>query len=432
MNYAETINYLYNKLPMFSNMGCTAFKKDLTNTLILCEHLGNPHKKFKSVHIAGTNGKGSVSHMLAAILQQSGFKTGLYTSPHLKDFRERIRINGELVNENFVIQFVEKVKPLIEEVQPSFFEITVVMAFTYFAEQQVDIAVIEVGLGGRLDSTNVVTPELSVITNIGLDHTNMLGNTLEEIAAEKGGIIKDSVPVVIGEKHPLTVPVFEKIASEKNAPISFAIDHYAVEDYHFLHKFLEVQVYSQQSEAKSKYLLDLPGVYQTKNIVTTLQALEILQKKGWNIDRQAVFIALQNVKKLTGLSGRWEIIKENPVVVLEVAHNEDGIRQMLDHLHKLNFEKLHLIIGVVKDKDVSSMLSLLPQSADYYFTHAHIPRALEAKQLQEQAKLSGLEGNTFENVNDALKDAVAKASNNDLIIVCGSIFLVAEIEKDEI
>jgi dihydrofolate synthase/folylpolyglutamate synthase len=432
MNYAETIDYLYNKLPMFSNIGCTAFKKDLTNTQILCEHLGNPHQKFKSVHIAGTNGKGSVSHMLAAILQTAGYKTGLYTSPHLKDFRERIRINGELVTEDFVVQFVKKVKHLIEKVQPSFFEITVAMAFSYFAEQQVDIAVVEVGLGGRLDSTNIIIPELSVITNIGLDHMNLLGNTIEEIAAEKAGIIKEGIPVVIGEKHPLTIPVFEKIASEKKAPVSFAPDQYAIKDYNFSKHFLEIHIQDEHSGNKRKYVLDLPGIYQTKNIITSLQTVNILRKKGWEIDEQDVFIALQQVKKMTGLSGRWEIIKENPTVVLEVAHNQDGIRQMLDHLRKLSFNKLHIIIGVVKDKDVSSILSLLPKSADYYFAQAHIPRALEAKMLQTQATLAGLKGNTFENVNDALKKAIDKSDPNDLIIVCGSIFLVAEIEKNKI
>lgn len=417
---------------MFSNMGCTAFKKDLTNTLILCEHLGNPQKKFKSVHIAGTNGKGSVSHMLAAILQESGYKTGLYTSPHLKDFRERIRINGELVNENFVVQFVEKVKPLIEEVQPSFFEITVAMAFAYFAEQQVDLAVIEVGLGGRLDSTNVITPELSVITNIGLDHTNILGNTLEEIAVEKGGIIKHNVPVVIGEKHPLTAPVFEKMASERNAPISFAEDHFAVEKFRINNQFLEIQVQDRSSDIKNNFTLDLSGIYQTKNIIAVLEAVNILSEQNWNIDGESISNALQQVKSLTGLSGRWEMIKQNPNVVLEVAHNEDGIRQMLDHLKIVSFRNLHIVIGVVKDKDVSSMLSLLPKDAYYYFTNAHIPRALEAEQLQEQAKLAGLEGFIFENVNTALKEAIAKAATDDLVIVCGSIFLVAEIEKDEV
>ncbi|MCU7552137.1 bifunctional folylpolyglutamate synthase/dihydrofolate synthase [Chitinophagaceae bacterium LB-8] len=432
MNYAETIDYLYNKLPMFSTMGCTAFKKDLTNTLILCERLGNPHNKFKSIHVAGTNGKGSVSHMLAAILQQSGYKTGLYTSPHLKDFRERIRINGDWVDEDFVIQFVEKVKPLIEKIQPSFFEITVAMAFAYFAEQQVDIAVVEVGLGGRLDSTNVITPELAVITNIGMDHTNMLGNTLEEIAAEKGGIIKEKVPVVIGEKHPATAPVFTSLSSGKNAPVSFANDQFILNEYNFSHQFLEIQVQERQSGTIHKYVLDLPGIYQTKNILTVLQATDILRKIGWNIEDQDVFEALQHVKSLTGLSGRWEIIKENPTVVLEVAHNEDGIRQMVDHLGKLNFGNLHMVLGIVKDKDVTTMLNLLPQKANYYFTNAHIPRALEAKHLQEQAKLAGLKGITFDNVNEALKTAIANASPDDLVIVCGSIFLVAEIEKDEV
>lgn len=429
MNYAETIDYLYNKLPMFSSMGCTAFKKDLTNIRILCEHLGNPHLRYKSIHIAGTNGKGSVSHMLAAILQKAGYKTGLYTSPHLKDFRERIKINGQLVPEDFVIRFVEKVTPLVEEIQPSFFEITVAMAFVFFAEQDVDIAVVEVGLGGRLDSTNIVIPELSMITNIGYDHTNILGNTLEEIAEEKGGIIKQGVPVVIGEKHPQTMPVFEKVSSERSASLYFAEDYFAVEEFRFCGSYLAMRILDKKTNTHDDYQLDLPGIYQTKNIITVLKAVAVLKSKGWKIEQEISINALKEAKKLTGLSGRWEVIREHPTVVLEVAHNEDGIRQMLDHLNQISFEKLHIVFGVVKDKDISKMLSLLPRQAHYYFTQAHIPRALEAKQLKEQAMLAGLEGREFDNVNEAIQNALQKASSKDLILVCGSIFLVAEVEK---
>jgi dihydrofolate synthase / folylpolyglutamate synthase len=429
MNYPQTIDYLYNTLPMFSRMGSAAFKKDLTNTILLCERLGNPHKKFRSIHVGGTNGKGSVSHMLASIFQTSGYKTGLYTSPHLYDFRERIRINGMMCDQDFVIDFVKRIKPAIEEIEPSFFEITVVMAFDYFALHKIDIAVIEVGLGGKLDSTNVISPELSIITNIGWDHMNMLGNTLEEIAMEKAGIIKENIPVVIGEKKNETAGVFMKTASQKKSPIYFAEENYSVHKYELLKDSIEISV-ADKNRVISTYELDLAGVYQTKNILTVLQAIQVLS--SWNITQLHIQNALHDVKRLTGLHGRWELIHEKPDVVLEVAHNKDGIEQMLLHISRIKFDQLHLIIGMVKDKEVDDILELLPKNAKYYFTQANIPRALDSKILQSKAAVFNLEGNLFSDVNIALQQALANAARNDLIIVCGSIFLVAEVNKQSI
>jgi len=427
MNYQQTIDYLYNTLPMFSRMGSAAFKKDLTNTLLLCERLDNPQKKFKSIHVAGTNGKGSVSHMLAAIFQTAGYKTGLYTSPHLYDFRERIRVNGVMCDEDFIIDFTQKIKPAIEEIQPSFFEITVAMAFDYFAQQKVDIAIIEVGLGGRLDSTNVIIPELSIITNIGWDHMNLLGNTLEEIAYEKAGIIKEKIPVVIGEKKPETENVFRNSASQKNAPLYFAEDNFSVTNYKLENDSIEISV-AHKKFPIINYQLDLAGIYQTKNILTVLQAVELM--KEWKISQQNIQSALKKVKQLTGLHGRWEAIHQEPMIVLEVAHNKDGIEQMLQHLQNISFNKLHIVIGMVKDKDADSVLELLPKEANYYFTQAHIPRALDAQVLKEKALPLSLKGNSFDNVNEAIQQTLIHAAKDDLIIVCGSIFLVAEVNKE--
>lgn len=426
MNYQQTIDYLYNTLPMFSRMGSAAFKKDLTNTLLLCERLNNPHKKFKSIHVAGTNGKGSVSHILAAVFQTAGYKTGLYTSPHLYDFRERIKVNGTMCDENFVVDFVERMKSSIEEIQPSFFEITVAMAFDYFAQQKVDVGIIEVGLGGRLDSTNVITPQLSLITNIGWDHTNILGNTLEEIAYEKAGIIKENIPVVIGEKKKETEDVFRNVASQKHSPIYFAEENFSVTNYRILNDSIKISV-TDKNSFTADYQLDLAGIYQTKNILTVLQSAELLVH--WKITRQNVQFALKNVKQLTGLHGRWEVIGEEPTVVLEVAHNKNGFEQMLLHLQKINFTQLHIIMGMVKDKDADAVLELLPKEANYYFTQAHIPRALEAHVLQSKASEFFLNGNCFNDVNTALHQALNHATKNDLIIVCGSIFLVAEVNR---
>ncbi len=429
MNYQETLDFLYNRLPMFSRIGKEAYKKDLTNTVTICNRLGNPQNHFKSIHVGGTNGKGSVSHILAAVLQESGYKTGLYTSPHLYDFKERIRINGEMIPEQFIINFVEKVAPWIDEIEPSFFEITVAMAFHFFAQQKVDIAVIEVGLGGRLDSTNIITPELSVITNISFDHTNILGNTIKEIALEKAGIIKERVPIVIGEKQNETEDIFIQTAIEKGAPIIFAEDRFKTLDFSLSTQALQVTIQHIRNEETNNYKLDLPGSYQAKNVATVLTSIDVLKDGGWNIGTNHIHSALKKVKSLTGLRGRWEVLQEEPMVVLEVAHNEAGIQQMLKHINGLSFRQLHIIIGMVKDKAVDNVLRLLPASAAYYFTQAHIPRALDKHDLQMQALAHNLKGMVFENVNTALQKALDSSSKEDLIIICGSIFLVAEVRR---
>jgi len=411
---------------MFSRMGSAALTKDLTNTRIICDHLRNPQNKFKSIHVGGTNGKGSVSHMLAAIYQTSGYKTGLYTSPHLYDFRERIKLDGEMIPEKFVIDFVQEVMPLIEKIAPSFFEITVAMAFHYFAQQKVDIAIIEAGLGGRLDSTNIIIPELSIITNIGWDHMNILGNSLEEIAAEKAGIIKKNIPVVIGETITETKPVFVEIANKKNASIVFADEVLREHQFEIDDEFLSLQ-FKQTDSSVVQLKTDLTGIYQVKNVRTVLTALHILRNLNWKFDN--VLSALQNVKPLTGLNGRWEVIHKHPTIVLEVAHNKEGIEQMLQHIKQLSFEQLHIIFGTVKDKEVKQILALLPTNALYYFTQAQIPRALPAAELMEKSEAVNLTGETYAHVDLALADALQKAGKRDFIIVCGSIFLVAEVDK---
>jgi len=433
MNYTETLDYLFAKLPMFSRLGAAAYKKDLTNTIRLCEALGNPQQQFKSIHIAGTNGKGSTSHMLAAILQTGGYKTGLYTSPHLKDFRERIKVDGAMCSEEFVVRFTKRIKPLIETIEPSFFEITVAMAFTWFAEQHVDIAVIETGLGGRLDSTNIIEPELSIITNIGWDHMNMLGNSLAEIAAEKAGIIKKNIPVVIGEWLPETKPVFEKQYATVNndvdtvPPFVSASEERWVSDWQYEHQLLEVTVAQHLSDDRHTYRLDLTGIYQLKNLLTVLAATHELEKKGWNCNTSIVQKALLHVKKKTGLHGRWELIHQHPSVILDVGHNADGIKAIRQQLEHCSYQHLHIIIGMVKDKDIDAVLALLPKHASYHFTQAQIPRALNAMSLQQKAASFGLKGNVYADVNIALKEVMAKADPNDLILICGSVFLVGEV-----
>jgi dihydrofolate synthase/folylpolyglutamate synthase len=427
MTYKETIEYLYAKLPMFSRIGAAAIKKDLHNTIALCKFLNNPHKKFKTIHVAGTNGKGSVSHMLAAILQTAGYKTGLYTSPHLHDFRERIKVNGEMESEQFVIDFTKRIQAQIELLEPSFFEITVAMAFEYFAQQQVDVAVIETGLGGRLDSTNIISPEASVITNIGWDHMNLLGNTLEQIAFEKAGIIKQQIPVVIGESLPETEMVFINKAKDTNSPIIFAKDQFITEEIIILDNLLRVIVKHVTTNTPLSYELDLTGLYQTKNLCTALTAVEQLQHIGWNITHEHVQKALSNTKRINGLHGRWEVIQQNPTIVLDVGHNEDGIKQIIQQLEFCNFQQLHVILGMVKDKEIDKVLALLPKEAVYYFTKAQIPRALDENILKEKAIKIGLHGESFADVNAALNDAKHKASDEDLILICGSVFLVGEV-----
>ena len=427
MNYNETINYLFAKLPMFSRIGAAAFKKDLTNIRKLSDFLGDPDKKFKSIHIAGTNGKGSVSHMLAAILQTAGYKTGLYTSPHLKDFRERIKINGEMVSKEFIIDFTEQIKALSEAIEPSFFEITVAMAFEYFAKQEVDIAVVETGLGGRFDSTNIIKPELSVITNIGWDHMNILGDGLEKIAFEKAGIIKQDIPIVVGEVLPETEKVFADVAQERNAALSIASDKRQAINWYWKKQELIVEVTQPHRTDHQLYALDLPGIYQTKNLITVLETCSQLQEKGWNIEEQNIRSGLQHTKKLTGLHGRWDVIHQQPLIVLDVAHNEGGIRMLMEQVEVTDHDHLHIVLGVVRDKEPENIFPLFPKLADYYFTQADIPRALEASLLQSRARGFGLKGEVYPNVNEAIKTALSRAIKKDMILICGSVFLVGEV-----
>lgn len=431
MTYQQTLDYLVTKLPLFSKIGAAAYKKDITNTVLLCRAAGDPQNKIKTIHVAGTNGKGSVSHMLAAIFQQCGYKTGLYTSPHLKDFRERIKINGKFIEEAFVISFVEKMKNVSEQINPSFFELTVVMALQYFADKNVDIAIIETGLGGRLDSTNVITPELSIITNIGYDHINILGDTLEKIAFEKAGIIKLNVPVIIGEALPDTKNIFVEKAKQCNAKIIFSEEKFNITN-SILNNNLEVEVFEKAKNKKENYILDLNGIYQQKNLITVLAAIDELNKSGFNLEKENINIALSSVKKNTGLHGRWDVIHHMPMIALDVAHNEDGIKQLLQQISLYNYNNLHIVFGLVKDKDANKILSLLPKKANYYFTKAQIPRALPEDELIETATIHNLQGEKYPEVNEALKAAITKASKEDLIIVCGSVFLVGEVNTEEV
>lgn len=428
MRYHQTLRYLYTQLPMFHRVGAAAYKADLKNTIAICELLHHPENKFKSIHVAGTNGKGSTSHMLAAILQTAGYKTGLYTSPHLKDFRERIRINGHMIPENAVTDFVEQHRIAFENIQPSFFEWTVGLAFDYFAKEEVDIAVIETGLGGRLDSTNVITPLLSVITNIGLDHMNLLGDTLEKIAKEKAGIIKNNIPVVIGEKQPEVETIFREKAKEANAKISFADEQ--------LHskkvskqekKFLSLNIFNHDELIFENLELDLTGNYQQKNILTVIQSILLLRKSGMKISDDHVFTALKNVKAITGLTGRWQTLSQKPLTICDVGHNKDGIKYVVEQIAQTPHRHLHFVFGTVSDKDVSGILELLPKEATYYFCKADIPRSMPADELKILAENFSLKGNSFPSVKVALQDAQSKAQEDDLIFVGGSTFVVAEV-----
>ena len=427
MNYSETLDFLYSKLPMFTRIGEAALKKDLTNTIALCESLGNPQDTFKSIHVAGTNGKGSTSHMLAAILQIAGYKTGLYTSPHLKDFRERIRINGKMAPKAFVTAFVKQQMKVIERVQPSFFEVTVAMAFSYFAIEEVDVAVIEVGLGGRLDSTNIIHPELSLITNISLDHVNILGDTLQKIAFEKAGIIKAGVPAIVGEDLEETRTVFTDKAAEVVTSLQFASREYKIED---LRNEDNQLLFSVQKDGKRQYkdiALDLNGNYQQYNIPVVLAAVDRLNASGFEIKPTHVYEALAQVKKLTGLQGRWQTISLNPRVICDTGHNVAGMTEVLKNILVTPHAQLHFVIGMVKDKDISKILDLLPKEASYYFTQPNLERALPVASLEEQARAHGLHGTAFETVNAALTAAKQQARANDLIFVGGSTFVVAEV-----
>lgn len=413
---------------MFQRVGPKAFKKNLDNIKALCHHLGQPQNAFKSVHIGGTNGKGSTAHALSAILQQSGYKVGLYTSPHYRDFRERIKINGSYIEEQAVIDFVERNKIFFEELKPSFFEITVALAFQYFAEQQVDIAIVEVGLGGRLDSTNVLSPILSVITNISLDHTNFLGNTLPLIAGEKAGIIKSNTPVVIGEIHPKTRPVFEAKAAEMNAPIYFAEQIYWCKNVKRAFLNQKFDVYKQTTLFYPYLQSDLQANYQLKNLVTVFQSVEMLLQLGFNISRSNIYFALKQVKNISKLLGRWQVLSDsNPVIIADSAHNIAGIQYAMQQIKETDFERLHFVFGTVKDKEPDKVLRLLPKNACYYFCKADVSRGLDALQLEEKAADFGLKGDSYSSVNAALEAAKTQAQNKDLIYIGGSIFVVAEI-----
>lgn len=403
MNYKETTDWMFSQLPMFQTQGASAYKKDLTNTLLLVEHLNHPELKFKSIHVAGTNGKGSTSSMIASILQEAGYKVGLYTSPHLKDFRERIKINGQEIAEDFVVDFVAQNQAFFEANALSFFEMTVGLAFDYFAKAQVDVAIIEVGMGGRLDSTNIITPLLSVITNIGFDHTQFLGDTLAKIATEKAGIIKQNIPVVIGEYNQETQPVFANKAAVEQAPIFFA-----------------------QDTPEVTYPCALQGDYQKHNKKTVIKAIEVLQSY-FLITEQNIKAGLQNVVSNTGLLGRWQVLQDKPIVVCDTAHNAHGLTQVLAQIAQHKYDTLHVVLGVVNDKDLDAILPLFPKKAVYYFSKPNMPRGLEAILLQESAAENGLIGNVYDSVSVAYKKALSTAHSDDFIYVGGSTFVVAEI-----
>jgi dihydrofolate synthase/folylpolyglutamate synthase len=432
MDYPQTIEYLFTRLPLFSRIGAAAYKADLINIRALSKQLDNPERKFKSIHVAGTNGKGSTSHMLAAILQKAGYKTGLYTSPHLHDFRERIRIDGHMIPEKNVIAFTERISDFIEKNEPSFFEITVAMAYDWFASEEIDIAVIEVGLGGRLDSTNIIIPEVSVITNISYDHMDLLGNTLQKIAFEKAGIIKPGIPVVIGEEQADIKNIFLQSAEENGSPIYFASQKRFPGEWKTEGQYLFVQLTEVHNNNKKNFLLDLPGLYQLKNIVTVAEVVSILNQNGFNIPDAAMQQGLKQVKSLTGLHGRWDILHENPLIVTDVGHNEEGMKAIAKQIENTSHEELHIIIGMVKDKAIENILRPLPKMANYYFTRAQIPRALPETELAEKAEKLGLQGQSFPNVKQALESAVLKANKKDVILVCGSVFLAGEVNMKEL
>lgn len=405
MNYSETLDWMFGQLPMYQKQGASAYKEDLTNTILLANHLNNPEKEIKTIHVAGTNGKGSTSHFLASILQEAGYKTGLYTSPHLKDFRERIKINGEDISEDFVVDFIASNKTFFEENQLSFFEMTVGLAFDYFRQENVDIAIIEVGLGGRLDSTNIISPLLSVITNIGLDHIQFLGNTVEKIASEKAGIIKPKTPVVIGEYTSETKPVFENKAKETQSEIFFASEL-----------------------IQETYPSVLLGDYQVQNKKTVLQSIRVLQSQNqFKISEENIKDGFWNVVKKTGLQGRWQQLGSNPKIICDTAHNKHGLKIVMKQLQREEFDTLHFVLGVVNDKDLDDVLPLFPKNAKYYFCRPNIPRGLEASILAEKATSFGLNGKVFNSVTEAYEEAKKNASESDFIYVGGSTFVVAEI-----
>lgn len=435
MTYKETCNYLFTQTPMFEKQGVSGYKEGLENTLALDEYLGHPHRSFRSIHIAGTNGKGSCAHTLAAVLQQCGYKVGLYTSPHLVDFRERIRINGQPIPENYVIDFVENKKEFFEPLEPTFFELTTAMAFTYFKDMQIDIAVIEVGLGGRLDCTNIITPILSVITNISLDHTQLLGSSLEQIAMEKAGIIKRGVPVVIGEALPETRPIFEAIAEENDAPIIFAEDQPEV-----LHAELQYSEMIYDTRSYGKITGGLCGQYQKKNTNTILWAIRKLEDLGYlyrfTDDSKSpakgheIKIGFKNVCESTGLKGRWQVIRNSPTVVCDTGHNTAGWDYLSKQLNEVKCDKMYIVFGVVEDKDVDGIMALLPKHAEYFFTKANNKRAVSEHVLHMMGQQIGLTGDTYSSVAEAYAAAISKARTNDFVFIGGSSYVVADFLKN--
>lgn len=425
-NYETVLNYLFSALPMYQRVGASAYKADLKNTRRLLQKINHPETTFKTVHVAGTNGKGSTSHMLASIFQAAGYQTGLYTSPHLKDFRERIKINGSCISKENVVDFVIQNRTAFDEINPSFFEMTVALAFDYFSKEQVDIAIIEVGMGGRLDSTNVIAPELSIITNISKDHTQFLGDTVEKIAQEKAGIIKPKIPVVIGETQVQTRPVFLEKAQQNQSKILFADDCYRLENVKREKQRLFFDACRLEKKTSIPLQCDLTGIYQEKNICTVLTATSVL-KNSFNLTEDAIREGLANVVKHTGLMGRWQIIGEKPIIVCDTGHNEDGIKLVLKQIEQTPHRRLHAVFGVVNDKDVTAILTLLPQDAKYYFCKANLPRALNEIDLQNQAKKFNLQGDAFSTVKEAFEYAVKSAYPEDLIWIGGSTFVVADM-----
>jgi dihydrofolate synthase / folylpolyglutamate synthase len=427
MTYQEALDYLFNCLPAYHRIGKAAYKANLDNTIALDEYFGHPHKRFRSIHVAGTNGKGSVSHNIASILQEAGFKTGLYTSPHLRDFRERIRVNGEMISEERVISFVEKHNLVIDKLQPSFFELTMAMAFDYFACSGVDVAVVEVGMGGRLDSTNIISPLLSVITNIGHDHMEFLGSTLKTVAGEKAGIIKKNTPVVIGETQHETEAVFRAKATEMNAPVIFADKSFTctLGEFDFENGLRQYEVVKAPCRLSFSGTTPLGGIYQQKNLQTVFAAAEIL-KPLFNVSDKNVVDGIRNVISNTHLAGRWQILSRNPLTLCDTGHNKEGLEYVIRQLTSLGKKRLHMVIGFVNDKDLTAVLPLFPADAVYYFTRASIPRALDEKILKTEAAKAGLMGASFPTVGEALKSAREKAGPDDIVFVGGSTFIVAE------
>ena len=402
--YDQYTDYLFSQVPMFQNVGSNAYKEGLENTHILDEHFGHPHTQFRTIHVAGTNGKGSCSHTIASVLQEAGYKVGLFTSPHLTDFRERIRVNGTMIPEQYVMDFIDNERDFFEPLHPTFFELTTALAFKYFAEQKVDVAVIEVGLGGRLDCTNIITPDISIITNISFDHVQYLGDTLAKIAREKAGIIKHGVPVIIGEKHPETTPVFTETAKREQAPLYFAEDFKPNKDYQY----------------------ELKGLYQSKNLQTSLCAIDQLIRNGYHITEENIQNGLLHVTHHTGLRGRWQIVRHSPTVICDTGHNVGGIKYIAQQLKEQKCQELRIVFGMVSDKDVNSVLELMPQNAKYYFCQASVKRAMPHHQLKRLAKQHNLQGNSYKTVENAYKKALSQSNPNDCIFIGGSTFVVAD------